>query len=189
MMLLYVLWLGAWRNHRTWSMGMFWGRGRDTNDEEVIVGLSWENDDVLAPRSMALSPAGVSGTIDRFWHPGFCSNSELCAMAKQLSVLPTASLLGPILHWATGLLSAKDEWENHPGSACFQYYPLSCPDKLWFMYSAATPVNHGAEGPWHHPPLEWYVKHGKVHLLKGLGRLGISEQIKEWHSVPWLAQE
>lgn len=74
-------------------MGMFWEGGRETNDEEVSVGLIWENDDVLAPWSMALSSAGESGTIDGFWHTGSCSNSELCAMAKQLSLLQTASLV------------------------------------------------------------------------------------------------
>ena len=40
------------------------GGGRDTGDKQLSVGLIWENDDVLAPWSMALSPAGESGTID-----------------------------------------------------------------------------------------------------------------------------
>lgn len=47
-------------------MGMFWEGGRETSDKEVSVGLVWENDDVLAPWSMALSSAGESGTIDGF---------------------------------------------------------------------------------------------------------------------------
>lgn len=75
------------------------GGGRD---KQWSVGLIWENDDVLAPWSMALSPAGESGTIDGFWHPGSCSNFELCAMAKQLSVLQTASL-----PWAHPSLSSR----------------------------------------------------------------------------------
>lgn len=47
-------------------MGMFGEEERETNDEEASVGLIGENDDVFAPWSMALSPAGESGTIDSF---------------------------------------------------------------------------------------------------------------------------
>lgn len=47
-------------------MEMFGVGRRDTDDEEVRVALIWENDGVLTPWSMALSPAGESGTIDGF---------------------------------------------------------------------------------------------------------------------------
>lgn len=45
-------------------MKMF-GAG-NLDDEEVSVGCIWENDDVLAPWSMAVSPAGESETVDGF---------------------------------------------------------------------------------------------------------------------------
>ena len=78
------------------------------------------------PRSMALSPAGESGTIDGCWHPGSCSNSERWAMAKQLSALQTASLLGarPSLSSRPSCIG-QDEWGKHPGSTGFHYCPLS----------------------------------------------------------------
>lgn len=38
----------------------------ETNDEEVSVSFLWENDDILAPRFMAVSPAGEPGTINGF---------------------------------------------------------------------------------------------------------------------------
>lgn len=165
------------------------GGGRDT-DDALSAGLIWENDDVLAPWSMALSPAGESGTIDEFWHPGSCSNFELCAMAKQLSVLQTTSLL-----WAHPSLSSRpssisQRWMRKSARLyMFSVLPsFFCPYQVWFMCSVASPLNYGAEGPWHHPPLEWYIERGQD-LLKGLGRWGVSAAIKEWQSVPWLVQE
>lgn len=91
------------------------------------------------PRSMALRPAGESGTIDGFWHPGSCSNSELCATAKQLSVLQTASLLGAHPSLSSRPSSIGQRWmRKSPRLYRFSILPsLYCPDQLWFMFSAA----------------------------------------------------
>lgn len=129
----------------------------------------------VAPWSMAVSPAGESGTIDGFWHPGTCSNSELCAMAKQLSLLQTASLL-----WAHPSLSRRPSsisqrrMKKSPRLYMLLILPSPfCPDLLWFMYYYTSPLNYSAKGLWHHPALKLYVKHAWENLLKGLNRQGI----------------
>ena len=111
------------------------------------------------PRSMALSPAGESGTIDGSWHPGSCSNSERCATAKQLSALQTASLLGahPSPSSRPSCIG-QDEWENHPGSTGFRYYPLSivltsfglCTllPPLWTLGQKAPGLTHPSDDMW-----------------------------------------
>lgn len=90
---------------------------------------------------MALSPAGEFGTIDGFWHPGSCSNSELCAMAKQLSVLQTASLL-----WAHPSLSSRPssisqrQMGKSPRLYMFSILPPSfCPHQVWFYVFSCLP--------------------------------------------------
>ena len=54
-----------WEKKRDLIDGSVWGKGRDAYDEEVSGGVSSGRMMMpKPPRSMALSPAGESGTID-----------------------------------------------------------------------------------------------------------------------------
>lgn len=79
---------------------------------------------------------------------------------------------------------SKMKWENHPGSTGFRVLPslLSRPALVYVL----LPLNSGAECPWPHPPLQWYVKHGKEDLLKGFGRLGVLQPSKSDTVCPGL---
>ena len=139
------------------------------------------------PRSMALSPAGESGTIDDFWHPGSCSNSELCATAKQLSVLQTASLLGAHPSLSSRPSSIGQRWiRKSPRLYRFSTLPsVYRPDQLWFMYSAASPHPHRklwGRGPLASPtpPViceTW--KRGSSQRLQKIGCLCINQRVRE----------
>lgn len=55
---------------------------------------------------------------------------------------------GPILHLAADLLpSAKEKWENHRGSTCFQYYPLSFVHTRFGLCSPVSPLNSVQKHP------------------------------------------
>lgn len=138
--------------------------------KRLSVVFIWENDDSLAPWSMAVSPAGESGTIDGFWHPGTVSNSELCAMAKQLLSLQTASLLLAYPSLSHRRSSISQRWMKKPPRLYMLLILPSpfCPDQLWFMYYYGSPLNYSAKSLWYHPALKWYVKHVWEDLLKGL---------------------